>query len=495
MTAAARWNRGIDLTIRPDALDRAVRRAGERDIVVPTFEQMRDPASIPPEVTGRLGGLGLWDLDPLNLFRINWHNEPVATGGAFGPVNTIEFPPSLTGVDARIITLVGKWFPTGAHKGGAAFGWLVPRLVTGQFDPTSQKSVWPSTGNYCRGGAYDANLLACESVAILPEGMSRERFDWLESVAGEIVTTPGTESNVKEIFDECNRMRVSGEDVVIFNQFDELGNYLWHYEVTGSAMIEVVEEAMRPGDRYRGVVLTTGSAGTIGSGDRLKQRWPGSLIAAGEALQCPTLLYSGHGDHRIEGIGDKHVPWIHNVKNTDVVIAIDDEGPMSLVRLFNEPAGVECLASHGVGDEVIARLPELGISSVANLIGAIKFARWFELGPTDVVLTMATDSIDMYRSRLAEMNADRGEFTATDAEVAYGRWVMGLSTDHMRELDHWDRRRIHDLKYFTWIEQQGRETAELDAQWHDPDYWTTVQGQVDEIDHLIGEFNRRVRGG
>ncbi len=495
MTALAGWTRGIDLTRRPDALDRAARRARERNIVIPTFAQMKDPGRVPAGVSERLGRIGLWDLDPLNLFRISWHNEPVEFGGGFGPVNAIEFPPSLTGVEARIITLVGKWFPTGAHKVGAAFGCLVPRLVTGQFDPTSQKSVWPSTGNYCRGGAYDANLLACESVAILPEGMSRERFDWLESVAGEVVTTPGTESNVKEIFDECNRMRASGEDVVIFNQFDELGNYLWHYDVTGTAMIEVLESALRPGDSFSGVVLTTGSAGTIGSGDRLKQQWPASKIAAGEALQCPTLLYAGHGDHRIEGIGDKHVPWIHNVKNTDMVIAIDDEAPMALIRLFNEPAGVEVLSAHGVPDETIARLPELGISSVANLVGAIKFAKWFELGGTDVVLTMATDSMDMYRSRLAELTAARGAFTPTDAEVAFDRWLTGTGTDHMRELDHWDRRRIHDLKYFTWIEQQGRESAELDAQWNDPGYWTAVQNQTGDIDRLIEEFNRLAAGG
>jgi cysteine synthase len=256
---------------------------------------------------------------------------------------------------------VGKWFPTGAHKVGAAFGCLVPRLVTGQFDPSTQKAVWPSTGNYCRGGAYDSTLLACESVAILPEGMSKERFDWLASVAGK---TPGTESNVKEIFDKCWELRRSGEDLVIFNQFDEFGNYLWHYEVTGHAMQEVLEREMRPADTYRGVVLTTGSAGTIGCGDYMKRLFPASKIAASEALQCPTLTLNGFGAHRIEGIGDKHIPWIHNVKNTDMVMAIDDEATIDLIRLFNEPAGQEYLVSQGVAEEFIAQLPLLGISCV-----------------------------------------------------------------------------------------------------------------------------------
>jgi cysteine synthase len=485
----------IDLTVHDAPLARAVERARERGIVIPTFAQMRDPSRIPDDITNRLKGVGLWDLDPLNLFRITWHNEPVEFGGGFGPVNHLEFPPELTGVPARIVTLVGKWFPTGAHKVGAAFGCLVPRLVTGQFDPTTQKAVWPSTGNYCRGGAYDAHLLACDSVAILPEGMSRERFEWLEQVAGEVIRTPGSESNVKEIFDECSRLRESGEDVVIFNQFDEYGNYLWHANVTGPAIVEVLETILRPHDRVWGFTLTTGSAGTIGAGDHLKEHYPLAKIAAGEAIQCPTLLAAGFGAHRIEGIGDKHVPWIHNIRNTDTVIGIDDEAAMSLLRLFNEPAGIAELRRRGVPDEAIARLPELGISSIANLVSAIKVAKWYELEADDVVVTMATDSVDMYQSRLRELTAERGEFTATDAAVAFERFVLGADTDHMIELDHPGRRRIHDLKYFTWVEQQHRTLEDLEAQWYDRDHWATIRALDDPVDALIEEFNARVAAG
>ncbi len=344
----------IDLTINEATLSVSAKRARERSITIPTFKQMRDPSLIPDDIKAKLGDVGLWDLDPLNLYRITWHNEPIAHGGGFGPVNFMELPPELTGVEARILVLEGKWFPTGAHKVGAAFGCLVPRLVTGQFDPTTQKAVWPSTGNYCRGGAYDSNLLGCESIAILPEGMSRERFEWLEGVADEIIKTPGSESNVKEIFDKCNELAASGEDLMIFNQFDEFGNYLWHYAVTGPAMEEVLRQAMGPSDRYAGVVLTTGSAGTIGSGDYLKQVFPTSKIAAGEATQCPTMLYNGFGEHRIEGIGDKHIPWVHNLRNTDFAIGLDDEAAMSVIRLFNEPAGVEYLVDQGVKPDLIA---------------------------------------------------------------------------------------------------------------------------------------------
>jgi cysteine synthase len=481
----------IDLTIHEGPLGRTVQRARERNIIIPTFAQQRDPGLVPESIKAKLGSVGLWDLDPINLFRITWKNEPVPSGGGYGDVNFLEYPSALTGVPVRIVTLVGKWFPTGAHKVGAAFGCLVPRLVTGQFDPTSQKAVWPSTGNYCRGGAYDSNLLACESVAILPEGMSSERFEWLSKVAGEVIATPGSESNVKEIFDKTWELRRSGEDVVIFNQFDEFGNYLWHYTITGPAMVEVLEEIMGPGDRYRGVALTTGSAGTIGSGDYVKQQYPTSKIVASEALQCPTLLENGFGAHRIEGIGDKHVPWIHNVKNTDFVTAIDDEATMQILRLFNEPVGQDYLIERGVDASFVEVLPQLGISSIANMLSSIKFAKWNEMTGQDVVMTVATDSVEMYESRLRELNEERGAFTRDDAVVAFERYLQGVGTDAMVELDYQGRKRIHNLKYYTWVEQQGKTYEEIQAQWYDDDYWTSLQSEVDTMDRHIEAFNEK----
>jgi cysteine synthase len=482
----------IDLTIHEDRLDRTVQRARERNIIIPTFKQMRHPELIPDTIKRQLDDVGLWDLNPLNLFRITWHNQPVAQGGEFGGVNYLVLPPELTGVKARIVLLVGKWFPTGAHKVGAAFGCLVPRLVTGQFDPTTQKAVWPSTGNYCRGGAYDSNLLACESIAILPEGMSQERFDWLASVAGETIKTPGSESNVKEIFDKCWELRRSGQDLMIFNQFEEFGNYLWHHEVTGPAIEEALHEVMGPNDRYRGVALTTGSAGTIACGDYLKKQYPHSKIVASEALQCPTLLLNGFGAHRIEGIGDKHVPWIHNVKNTDMVVAIDDAATMALIRLFNEPAGSEYLVQQGVPTELVCQLPLLGISGIANLLSAIKFAKYYELTENDVVATLATDSMDLYRSRLGELEEAEGPFGQVEAAVAYNRYLLGERTDNLLELSYEDRKRVHNLKYYTWVEQQGRSYEEIQAQWYDDDYWTSIPAMADEIDQLIEAFNAKV---
>jgi len=481
----------IDLTIDRARLARTIARVRERGIVIPTFAQMKDPSRVPQSVREGLAGVELWEVNPLNLFRITWKNEPLPEGGGFGGVNSLEFPSALTGVPARIIALIGKWFPTGAHKVGAAFGCLAPRLVTGQFDPTTQKAVWPSTGNYCRGGAYDSALLGCQSIAILPKGMSRERFEWLSKIAGEVIATPGSESNVKEIFDKCWELRSSGQDLMIFNQFDEFGNYLWHYEVTGHAMEEVLARELRPGDTYRGVTLTTGSAGTIACGDYLKQVFPTSKIAAGEALQCPTLLHNGFGSHRIEGIGDKHVPWIHNVRNTDLVIDLDDEAVVCLARLFNEKAGREYLVRRGAPQSFVSRLDLLGFSGIANLLSAIKFAKYYALGEKDVVLTVLTDSMELYRSRLMEMRAEYGEYSTADADAHNARYLLGASTDAMLELREIDRRRIHNLKYFTWVEQQGKTYEEIVRLWDEPALWTGIQGQAEPIDAAIEDFNRQ----
>ena len=481
----------IDLTVDRQTVERNAKRARERNVLIPTLAQQIAPQTAPAKIRERLKGIGLWDVDPANLFRISWHNAPAVRGGGFGAVNYIEFPPSITGVQARIVAIVGKWFPTGAHKVGPAFGCLVPRLVSGQFDPTRQKAVWPSTGNYCRGGAYNSALLGCESVAILPEGMSAERFEWLKTMAGEVIKTPGSESNVKEIFDKCNELRKSGTDLMIFDQFQEMGNYLWHYAVTGRALEEVIGRTLGAGDSYAGFVSHTGSAGTIAAGDYLKQQFPYSKIVASEALQCPTLIQNGFGAHRIEGIGDKHVPWIHNIRNTDMVMAVDDDAAMAVTRLFNEPAGQRLLAGKGVPEALVTRLPELGISCVANLLASIQFAKWYELGPNDVVATVLTDSMELYQSRLLELTEQHGEFDDRAAVAAYERHLLGVHTANVQELTYPERKRVHNLKYFTWVEQQGMETAELNAQWELSSFWTGVQGQMAEMDALIDEFNGR----
>jgi len=470
-----------------EVLKNTVQRCRERDIIIPTYRELNDPTLIPEGIREELRDIGLWDLNPRNLFRISWKNEPVATGGGFDGVNFIELPSELTGVDARILMLVGKFFPTGAHKVGATFGPLVEKLVHGTFDPTTQKALWPSTGNYCRGGAYDAHLLACTSIAVLPEGMSRERFEWLEEVGSEIYATPGSESNVKEIYDKTKELVAEHPDeIVVLNQFAEFGNAIWHYVCTGRAMEEVFNSEREVDSRLAGVCLTQGSAGTLGSAEYLREIFPQIKVVAAEALQCPTLLHGGYGSHRIEGIGDKHVPWIHNIKNTDVAVGIDDEACMRLMRLFNEPDGRAHLKGSGIDPDLVDRLDLLGISSIANLLTAIN-----ELGPKDMLLTVATDSMELYGSRLTEERELHGPYSATAAAVDHERYLLGAGIDHMIELGYWDRKRLHNLKYFTWVEQQGKTVEELDAQWYDDDYWTTHFHAWEEWDERITEFNER----
>ncbi len=478
--------------IREDVLSRNIARARDCNIVLPTFAQQQDPNKVPGEIAARLKDIGLWDLDPANLFRITWKNEAVEHGGGYGQGNWIEFPSALTGVDATIIGIVGKWFPTGAHKVGAAYGCLVPRLVTGNFDPDRQKAVWPSTGNYCRGGAYDCALLACPAVAILPEGMSQERFEWLKEIeTDEIIATPGTESNVKEIYDKCRELRQErGDSVVIFNQFEEFGNAIWHYHVTGSFVDEVFRKVYQPGRRLSAWVSATGSAGTLAAGDFLKTSHPGVRVVAAEALQCPTLLNFGFGEHRIEGIGDKHIPWIHNTRNTDMVVAVDDEATMQLMRLFNEPEGRACLLREGVDERMLDKLDEIGISGLCNLVASIKTARYFDMDSRDVIVTPLTDSMELYNSRLQEMEEKHGPYDSHLADQHYAHYLQGVTTDHLRELNHRDRKALHNFKYFTWVEQQGRSADELRQLW-DPNFWTQLFSRevVDEWDRLIGAFN------
>jgi cysteine synthase len=482
----------IDLTMNRKQMEANAKYCRERKIKIPTFAQMKDPSKIPASIKEELKGIGLWDIHPRNLFRISWKNQPTEKGGGFGDVNYIVLPSELTGVKAKIIMITGKWFPTGAHKVGATFGCLVPKLVTGQFNPATDKAAWPSTGNFCRGGAYVSALMGCGSIAILPENMSRERFEWLKKVAGEVIATHGCESNVKEIFDKCWELKKTRPGVNIFNQFEELGNPMWHYNVTGSAMEEALLKEMGTTGNLAGAVYSSGSAGTLGSGNYLKDRFPRCKVVAAEALQCPTLLNNGFGDHRIEGIGDKHIPWIHDVKSTDMVVAVDDEVAIRTLRLFNEKQGRAHLNKMGVSTEVTSKLDLLGISGIGNMIGAIKFAKYNELTENDYVISVATDSMQLYGSRLAELAEQKGQYTDFDAHKDAELLHHGVLTDSMLELNYQEKKRVHNLKYFTWIEQQEKDLKELNAQWYDhKGYWDQLK-MASKIDEMILEFNSMI---
>jgi cysteine synthase len=478
----------MSIKINEKVLAKTIKRCRERNIIIPTFAQQKDPSKIPQKIKNKLKGVGLWDINPINLFRITWKND-IKTG-LYGGVNYVEIPEAITGIKAKVIGIIGKYFPTGAHKVGAAFGCLVPRLVTGEFDPTTQKAVWPSTGNYCRGGAFDSVLLDTVPIAILPEEMSRERFVWLKEIGAEVIATPGCESNVKEIYDACWDIRKNRKDCVIFNQFEEFGNPVWHYHVTASAFEEVFNSIKNKNKRLSGYISATGSAGTIAVGDYLRKIAPHVKVVASEALQCPTLLLNGFGGHRIEGIGDKHIPWVHNVRNTNAVAAIDDEACMRVLRLFNEKAGHAYLKKNGVSADVIEKLELLGISSISNMLTAIKTAKYFEYDENDYIFMPFTDAADMYDSRIVELNQQYGKYSEMQAAIDSERYLKGVGIDNMRELNYYDQKAIHNLKYYTWVEQQGKTTEELNELWH-PEFWDKMFNQVNEWDKLIEEFNHK----
>ncbi len=479
----------IDSVVNQEILEKTARHFAERNIILPTFRQMKQPELIPENIQEQLKGIGLWDKHPLNLFRITWKNEPKGLGGLFGNVNHLELPTELTGVKARIVILLGKYFPTGAHKVGAAYGCLVPKIISGQFDPLYHKAVWPSTGNYCRGGAFDSHIMGCTAIAILPEGMSQERFAWLQEIGAEIIATPGSESNVKEIYDKCWEIKRTREDCVIFNQFEEFGNPAWHYTITGSAIEEVFHQIKEERSQLTAYVSATGSAGTIAAGDYLKTIFPHLKIVASEALQCPTLLNNGFGEHSIEGIGDKHVPWVHNVKNTNMITAIHDQDCMRILRLFNEKEGHEYLLSKEMNEQLVEQLPFLGISSIANILSAIKTAKYFEMNSQDMIVTLATDSSALYQSRLRELSTRHGKYNRMQAAIDFETCLLSASVDHVKELTYMDQKAIHHLKYYTWVEQQEKEINDLNALWYDPDLWQKLFNQPDKWDDMIEEFN------
>lgn len=488
-----------DSVVDADALAASVQRFREQGIVLPTFAQLADPSTIDPAMVGDADPRAP---DPRNLFRVHWHND--LAGGRVAVPEHVVLPPSLTGVECPIIVVFGDRFPMiSAHKVLAAYACLAPRVITGQFDPTRHRAIWPSTGNYARGGIAISRIMASRGVAILPEGMSTERFDWLdawcENPADDVIRTVGTESNVKEIYDACNALARDPGNVV-FNQFCEFGNHLAHFAVTGRALDAVFEHvhatAGRPDMRLAAFVSATGSAGTIAAGDRLKESH-GSAIVAVEALECPTMLENGFGEHNIQGIGDKHIPLIHNVMNTDVVVAVSDRATDELGVLFNTAAGRAHLAERaGVPDDVIASLGHFGLSSICNMVAAIKTAKLRSLGPEDAIITVATDGAAMYPSERAKTidQRFRGDFGAVEAAATHARNLLAVDTADMIECGARDRARIFNLGYYTWVEQQGTPIDVFEAR-RSQEFWRGLRRFLPVWDEMIVDVNDRVASG
>jgi len=490
------------LVIEPQVADgrirgRAVVQARKLKLELPTFSQLASPPAPSSEFWSTLSNVPPDDPDPKNLWRIHWFNAANRRGRDAVP-GYVVLPKAITGVDAPILVLLGRRFPMiGAHKVLAAYAGLIEHLLTGRFEPAAQKAVWPSTGNYCRGGVAISRILRCRGVAVLPAGMSQERFDWLNewvSDPADIIRTPGTESNVKEIYDKCAELARDERNVII-NQFSEFANYLIHYYCTGAAFDRVFAQVKsdNPNRRLAAFVSATGSAGTIAAGDYLKFRH-GTKIAAAEAVECPTMLCNGYGEHNIQGIGDKHIPLIHNVMNTDLVVGVSELASDSLNLLFGGNVGRSYLVGRRkIDPDVVRTFDDIGISGLANIVAAIKVAKHLDFGADDVVMTVATDSALLYaserRSFLARRYSDG--FDEVNAGEIFSRHLEGIADDHVLELTHFDRKRIFNLGYFTWVEQQGVSLDDFEQR-RDQRFWRSLVDGIPTWDRLIDDFNAEV---
>ena len=474
--------------------ERSLGRFKDAGILLPTFDQLANPSTIPEKILQRLEDIDPNKPHPLNLFRVHWYNTLESIQQTTVPDHMI-LPSELTGVDAQIVLLFGNRFPMiGAHKVLAAYSCFLPRVISGQFDPSRHRAVWPSTGNYARGGIAISTLMQSRGVAVLPENMSQERFDWLDDWVidpQDVIRTPGSESNVKEIYDACNELQ-NDEANFIFNQFSEFANHIGHYVVTGKALGHVFEnmKESNPALELRAFISASGSSGTLGAGDRLKDDF-GAKIVAVEALECPTMLYNGYGEHNIQGIGDKHIPLIHNVMNTDIATAVSDQATDALNLVFTTESGKSFLIEEmGVDPEVAQNLRHFGFSSICNMLAGIKTAKALQLGENDVVITVATDGSELYESEKQHLLSSRfGDgFHLSHAEEIVSSYLQGADTEHLQLLDDTGRERIFNLGYYTWVEQQGVSVEDFDAR-RDQIFWDQLHLMTPEWDKMINEFN------
>ena len=478
--------------MQSNVVEKTAKYFKEKGVVLPTISELKNPDSINEDIKNKVLKLDKDAMDPANLFRVHWFNKRDHSKFLDVPEH-IVLPSEFTGVEAKIIVNLGRYFPLiTAHKVLAAYGCLLPRILNGSFDYTKHKAVWPSTGNYCRGGVAISKILGFKSVAILPEGMSKERFNWLEKWVenkNDIIKTTGTESNVKEIYDACNELEKDKNNDII-NQFDEYYNYATHRAITGSSFEKSFLKVKGDSNlRARFYVSASGSSGTLAAGDYLKENL-NAQIAVVEATECPTLLYNGYGEHNIQGIGDKHVPLIHNVMNSDYVVGVSDEATNNLNLLFNTDEGKNYLTKRkGFDPDFVDRLPEFGFSSIANIIASIKLAKKMKLTKNDAIITVATDGADLYETELAKTKKQFSKIydQVTCAEI-FAKNFEAITVDHTLELSQIDKERIFNLGYYTWVEQQGTSLEEFESR-RSQSFWDKHYKDMISLDEKIKEFN------
>lgn len=448
----------------------------------PTYAEMRNPLLLPPSLREATTNARAEETNATNLFNINWKQTS-------DTVDAMILPKELTGVQANIIVLSGRNFPSGSMKVGPAYATLAEEEALRDLHPGDKHVIGPSTGNFGIGTAYISLLKGYHAIVVMPDNMSQERYDRIRGYEGSLDLTPGTESDVILTLERTHKEYVAKpEQYVVLAQFELLPNYRFHRHVTGKA---VVEAAKGIGNgRVAAFVSAPGSAGTLGAGDYVKSIWPESKIVALEPRECSTLYDGGQGQHRIEGIGDKMVTLIHNVFNTDLLMLIHDEETVRGMEVIQ--SGTHILVDRlGVPSADSCQLyGKFGPSCICNIIGAIKTAKYLGLGPEDNVVTIATDSYDRYPSVSQELYMRNGGKPTDDQLEQWAKSAfLGASLGEIVDLTKpGQQQRLQQMKSDLWT--QFGYTADYIRQMADQSFWDAEYAKIQEIDPLI----EQVRG-
>ncbi len=447
----------------------------------PTYDEMLNPTLLPDDLRAAAQqALTDDEMDPLNLWNISWRL-------ADGSINHLVFPPELTGVPCNIIVMLGQHFPSGSHKVGPAYATLAEAEATEGLRPGDKTVIGPSTGNFGIGTAYVSKLKGYDAIVVMPDNMSRERYDRIRKYGGELDLTPGTESDVILTLERTHQQYMTNPDYIVLAQFELLPNYRFHRYVTGRSALEVA--SAYGNGRVAAFVSAPGSAGTLAAGDEIKAKYEEAVVVALEPRECPTLFNEGQGIHRIEGIGDKMVTLIHNLLSTDFVMLVHDDDTVKGVKVIQD--GAQVLSERlGVPAEATCNLwGKFGMSGIGNVIGAIKTAKHLGLGPDDNVITVATDSFDRYPSVMDDLVERLGASDDATLEQWAREIFLGATTDEILDTrGDAEKQRLDRMKREMWV-QFGYDEAYLDSMMT-PDFWEREYEKIPAMDEAI----RAVRG-
>jgi cysteine synthase A len=439
----------------------------------PTYEEMLHPELLEKSFRKQVLDAKEHELDPINLFNITWKNE-------FNQVNKIVLPKALTGVDANIIVMLGHHFPSGSHKVGPAYATLIEGCVDQTIIPGKHTILGPSTGNFGIGVSYICNLMNYDAIVIMPDNMSKERYERISRYGAKLDLTPGTESDVILTLERTYELK-KNPDYRALAQFELFPNYRFHRHVTGLSAIEAVKGIGN--GRIAAFTSAPGSAGTLAAGDQIKHVFPEAKVVALEPYECSTLMDGGRGQHRIEGIGDKMCTLIHNVLTTDFIALIKDDDAVKGLKVIQD--GQAILKEAGVKEEDIKNMHNLlGVSGICNIIGAIKIAKYLKLGPGDNIVTIATDGFDRYQSVLDDLKNRALEIE----DFVLRRWFKDVfikanteDIDDIRTLEK--KERLFKQKENDWL-KFGYHQAYLDAM-RDIKFWDNEYDKIKHYDQLI----------